>query len=160
MLWLWLSLACNPANQRQNNQNGAGDLLFEDISFVIRWELDGIYPEVRGSDQGSWWFGLAEDGAEIFEPWSGEDCLTVSQWQGDEYSYCHPILPMGNILTYVDSPAELIPGEQTYVSADQNPERMMYYFLDALSGTCFIDGSGLDEYLELCSNQFNMTILY
>ena len=160
MLWIWLSLACNPAQQQQNDKNNQGKSLFSDISFVILWEEDGIYPEVRSSDQGSWWFGIAEDGAEIFEPWTGEDCFEVSQWRGEEYSYCHPILPTGNLLRFVDSPATLIPGAQTHVSSDQNPERVMYYFLDALSGTCFIDGSGLDEYLELCSNQFNMTILY
>ena len=160
MVWFWLSAACNQAQEQQNSNNGAGNTDLSEVSFVIRWETEGIYPEVRGAEQGSWWFGLSESGAEIFEPWSGEDCFETTEWAGEDYSYCHPILPMGNVLKFVDSPSTLVPGEETYVSSDQNPERMMYYFLDALSGTCFIDGSGLDEYLELCSNQFNMTLLY
>ena len=160
MVWFWLSAACNQAQEQQNSNNGTGVSDLSEVSFVIRWEADGIYPEVRGAEQGSWWFGMAESGAEIFEPWSGEDCFEPTKWSGEEYSYCHPIQPMGNVLAFVDTPSTLVPGEETFVSSDQTPERMMYYFLDALSGSCFIDGSGLDEYLELCSNQFNMTLLY
>lgn len=153
-------LACGNNGSTNTKKNTTTDELFADISFVIRWEDDAIYPEVKEAEIGSWWFGLAEQGADIFVPWSGEDCFEGDEWQNDEFTYCHPIMSKGSALSYANAPTEIIPGEQTFVSASQNPNRMMYYFLDALSGTCFIDGSGLDMYLELCSNQFNMTILY
>lgn len=153
-------LACgnNGSTNTEENQQNAD--LFKDVDFIVHWEESAIVPEVSGTNAGSWWFGLAERGAQIIEPWGGEDCFEGDQWESDAYAYCHPILFEGTRLNFTDSPIELIPGEQTFVSSNQNPERMMYYFLDALTGTCFIDGGGLDAYLELCSNQFDMTILY
>ncbi len=153
-------LACGNNNSTSTEDNQQNTDLFKDVEFIIRWEESAIVPEVNGGDAGSWWFGLAERGAQVLEPWTGEDCFEGDQWESDAFTYCHPILAAGTELTFTDSPLELIPGEQTFISSSQNPERMMYYFLDALSGTCFIDGGGLDAYLELCSNQFEMTILY
>ena len=138
MVWFWLSAACNQAQEQQNSNNGAGNTDLSEVSFVIRWETEGIYPEVRGAEQGSWWFGLSESGAEIFEPWSGEDCFETTKWAGEDYSYCHPILPMGNVLKFVDSQAHGLVRKPMCLRS--KPRAHDVIFPDALSGTCFIDG--------------------
>lgn len=153
-------IACSDSKDDDSTIEDQVEELFGDIAFVIQWTEVGIQPEVRDVDIGSWWFGMAEQTAAIYEPWKGEDCLNGGIWQSERYVYCHPILDVGTELSYVDSPIDMIPGEETLISKTQNPDRMMYYFLDALTGICFIDGTGLDSYLELCSNQVEMTILY
>lgn len=111
----------------------------EGVSFAIAWNPSGLIVEVING-YGSYELGLADTDPANPDPWTGEDCLNgYTSSDGETWSLCHQMPPYGTSLTTVTSVDDLIEGETTLLSEEQEGT-LTYYVISLSTGDCWVWG--------------------
>lgn len=120
-----------------------------DARFAVTWGEEALLITVEGGEDGQFWFGAAD--LTLNDSWTGEDCFEGDRVGINIVRYCHPLAGASTELAFGGSASDLAVGAETALD-DSRSGRVVYYFFEVLSETCWIGGAQSNYYDDICDN--------